>query len=401
MDSQAIDRLASAHPRMRALDQAFYTEPEIYCRDIERIFMRSWLYAGHLSEIPNVGDWMLFNLERESVIVVRAANDRVQALVNVCRHRGSRICLLPRGRGKLLTCPYHGWSYDLDGRLRSAAHMGEDFDPSELSLKRIACEVLEGLIFVNFAARPAAFEPVRAALSECLAPYRLDGAQVAHRQVYPMAANWKLAVENYTECYHCAPAHPEYSRGHILAHPHMKTSEIYDEMLERAPACGMSDEQVNRIYRNATGFGADFLYERYPLIRGHLTGSQDGQPVAPLLGDISDYYGGATDFQVGPVTFALAYCDYVVLYAFRPSGVGRSECDITWLVNGDAREGKDYDVEQLTWLWDVTTEADKRIIENNARGVGSRFYEPGPLSGIETYTWKFLEWYLEAMGADG
>lgn len=397
MDQKAITQLAEQQPRMRALDQAFYRDPAIYQQDMERIFLNSWLYVGHQSEIPKVGDWFTYELDIESVIIIRSAEGRISALLNVCRHRGSRICVEASGRSKRLTCRYHGWTYDLDGQLRAAAHMGEGFDKSGIALKKIHCEVLEGMIFINFADEPASFEPAREALSECLTPYHLGTARVAHRQSYLMDANWKLTVENYTECYHCSPAHPEYSRGHSLADPEHKTAHLYDAMFARAPACGLSDRQVNCIYLDAAGFGADYMYERYPLVRGHLTGSEDGQPVAPLMGDITDYYGGATDFQVGPVTFALAYCDHIVIYAFKPLCLDQADCDITWLVDGNAEEGRDYDKEKLTWLWHVTTEADKRIIEHNAEGVNSRFYAPGPYSQMETYTWKFVEWYLETM----
>ena len=131
--------------------------------------------------------------------------------------------------------------------------------------------------------------------------------------------------------------------------------------------------------------------------RGHVTGSEDGKPVAPLLGTIRDYDGGATDLQIGPVTFGLMYCDHVVLYRFTPLTPDTADCDITWLVRGDAEEGVDYDKDKLTWLWDVTTHADKNIIERNQQGVNSRFYEPGPLSTMEDYTWKFLSWYLDAI----
>lgn len=397
MDQKEIARLAEVRRPRTALAQTFYTAPDVYREDIDRIFMNCWLYAGHVSEIPGVGDWFLFELDAESVIVIRAEEGRVNALLNVCRHRGSRICLEPCGKSKRLTCQYHGWTYDMEGRLRAAAHMGEGFDKSEISLKSVACEVLDGMIFINFSERPSPFGPVRVDLAECLAPYHLGAAKVAHRQVYPIEANWKLSVENYTECYHCAPSHPEYSRGHSLAEPSDDHMGLYEEILERAPSCGLAEKQVNRKYLNASGFGADCLYERYPMVRGHVTGSQDGQQVAPLLGDINDFFGGCTDFQIGPVTFALAYCDYVVIYAFRPLSVDRSECDITWLVRGEAEEGKDYDRDKLVWLWDVTTEADKRIIENNAAGVNSRFYEPGPLSNMENYLSAFLDWYVDAL----
>jgi Rieske 2Fe-2S family protein len=397
MKQDDIQNLLGAQPRMRALAQPFYADPDIYARDIETVYLRSWLYAGHQSEIPEPGDWFLYELERESVIIVRDDQGAINALVNVCRHRGSRVCLKARGHSKRLACRYHGWVYGLDGALLAARQMDDDFDLSAHGLRRIHCEVLHGMIFINFADDAAPFEPVRAALGSCLDPYQLGSAKVARRREYPMQANWKLAVENYTECYHCAPAHPEYSRGHILAHPDLEREAAHAKIRAAASACGLGDREVNRIYLNAEGFGADYAYERYALIRDHLTGSEDGQPVAPLLGGITDYFGGCTDFQVGPVTFALAYCDYVVIYAFRPLGLDRSTCDITWLVRGDAVEGQDYDLDRLTWLWDVTTEADKRIIEHNAAGVNSRYYRPGPYSKMETYTWKFTEWYLEAL----
>lgn len=397
MEKHEISALIDAHPVRTALDQAFYTDADIFERDISEIYLKSWLYAGHVSEIPKVGDWLLFEMAEESVIIVRSAEDQISALLNVCRHRGSKICIENKGCAKKLVCRYHAWVYELDGQLRSAAHMQDDFDKSGLSLKKIHAEVLEGMIYVNFAEEPAPFASIRDVMTECLAPYQLGKAKVAHRQTYPIEANWKLSVENYTECYHCAPSHPEYSRGHSLAKPGARATDLMEQVMSRAVDCGLSSKVVNRIYLDADGFGADCAYERYPMWRGHMTGSEDGQPVAPLLGDIKGYDGGTTDFQVGPVTFALAYCDYVVIYRFTPVSQGKSECDITWLVSGDAEEGKDYDKGKLTWLWDVTTAADKRIIENNAKGVSSRYYVPGPLSTMEDFTWKYLSWYLAAI----
>jgi len=397
MDKNELMALIDNQPARTSLDQAFYTDPDIYQRDIDEVFLKSWIYAGHLSEIPDIGDWFLFEMAGESVIIVRQDSESVSALLNVCRHRGSIICSEKRGCSKKLVCRYHGWSYDLDGRLHSAAHMPDGFDKSGIRLGKIHAEVLEGMIFINFAEQPASFEPVREDLRDCLRPYRIDRAKVAHRQTYFINANWKLSVENYTECYHCAPSHPEYTRGHSLAKPGARASEAMKQVMARAGACGLSERAVNRIYLDEPGFGTGYAYERYPLWRGHITGSEDGKPVAPLMGEIRGYDGGTTDFQVGPVTYALAYCDYIVIYRFTPVSLSESECDITWLVNGDAEEGRDYDKARLTWLWDITTQADKRIIENNAAGVRSRFYKPGPYSTMEEYTWKFMNWYLQTI----
>jgi Rieske 2Fe-2S family protein len=397
VNEQEIMALAEAQPEHYALAQAFYRDPDIYRHDIEQIFLKSWIYVGHQSEIPKVGDWFLFEFDRESVIIVRSAENKINALLNVCRHRGSRVCVESSGCSKRLTCRYHGWTYDLEGRLRAASQMGESFDKSAIGLKKIHIGMLDGLIFVNFADDPAPFSLVQEGLSDCLRPYELENAKVVRRESYPIASNWKLAVENYSECYHCAPAHPEYSRGHSLAIPDLRNVELCKEVMGRAAACGLSAEKVNHMYLDAPAFGADFSFDRYPLIREHVTGSEDGKALAPLLGDIRDFDGGATDMQVGPVTFALLYCDHVVIYRFTPRTLDTTDCDITWLVRGDAVEGKDYNIEKLTWLWDVTTHADKTIIERNQQGVNSRYYVPGPLSKMEDYTWKFLSWYLETL----
>lgn len=399
MDLQAIRNLIAGHQTGYALEQAFYQDPDIYARDIEQIYMKSWLYAGHESEIPKVGNYFLFNFTTESVIIVRNAADEISALVNVCRHRGSRVCLEASGKTSRLTCQYHGWTYALNGELLGAAQMPESFDKTRYSLKKIHLRSLQGMIFVNFADQPACFDPIEDDLTECLRPYRLDRAKVAHRQSYPIAANWKLAVENYCECYHCAPAHPEYSRGHGLAIPEEQYADELRQVMARAVSCGLSEKVVTNFYLQSGEPGTERSYERYPLLRGHVTGSEDGKPVAPLLGDIKDYDGGATDFQVGPVTYALAYCDHIVLYRFTPLSVDSTDCDITWLVNESAEEGKDYDLKKLTWLWDVTTIADQYIIERNQEGVNSRFYAPGPYSKMENFTQIFVAWYVKTIAA--
>ncbi len=170
------------------------------------------------------------------------------------------------------------------------------------------------------------------------------------------------------------------------------------EVMARATSVGLTQHFVNRSWLHAEQFGLEYSFDRYPLFRGHLTGSRDGKPVAPLLGSITGYDGGTTDLHLGPMTFGLAYCDHVVLYRFTPRGLHLTDCEITWLVNENAVEGKDYDLANLIWLWDVTTIADKAIIERNQAGVDSRYYVPGPLSpSMEPFTQQFLNWYVAAM----
>lgn len=380
-----------------ALPGLVYKSPELYEDEIRRIFLRAWHYVGHVSEIPRKGDYILFEMAGESVILVRDGEGNVNAMLNVCRHRGSRICDAASGHETLLTCKYHGWTYGLDGTLKAAANTPEGFDKARWPLKRVHCRVFDGMIFINFAETPAPFDDIVNDLSAPFAPYDLAHAKVAHKQNYPIESNWKLAVENYCECYHCAPAHPEYSQGHGRAIPFPSMKPMLDEVMQRAPAAGLTQHDIKNSWLAAGKFGTDRGFERYALLRGHETGSRDGKPVAPLMGSIKAYDGGATDLHLGPMTFGLAYCDHVVLYRFAPRGLRKTDCEITWLVNEKAVEGKDYDTAALTWLWDITTIADKEIIERNQAGVDSRFYEPGPLSPMEDFTRRFLQWYVTTM----
>jgi Rieske 2Fe-2S family protein len=380
-----------------ALPRALYQDPDVYEAEIRRIFLKAWHYVGHASQVPGRGDYFLFEIAGESVIIVRDGEGRVNALLNVCRHRGSRICDAPAGRESRLTCKYHGWTYGLDGSLKALGFAPEGIDKSRYGLKRLQARVFQGLVFINFDPDAVPFDVIENDLGPLLAPWDLAHSKIAHRQNYPISANWKLTVENYCECYHCLPAHPEYSVGHGRALSRKDCEVKLEEVLIRSEQVGLSRGQTRHSWLDAGALGTDRDFERYPLLRGHLTGSRDGKPVAPLMGAITGYDGGTTDLHIGPMTFGLAYCDHVVLYRFTPRGLRNTDCEITWLVNGTAVEGRDYDRAALTWLWDVTTIADKTIIERNQAGVDSRFYEPGPLSPMEDFTQRFMEWYVATM----
>ena len=253
------------------------------------------------------------------------------------------------------------------------------------------------MIFINFDNDPVSFEPIERDLDECLQPYGLEKAKVAHIQSYPIKANWKLAMENYCECYHCIPSHPEYAEAHGRSYPDKEIMGLLEQVLQKGEKIGLSSCYVNNDWLASGGVGIDRSYDRYPLLKGFVTGSRDGKALAPLLGDIKDYDGGTTDMHIGPTTFFLAYCDHIVIYHFKPLTIDTADCEITWLVNGSAVEGIDYILDDLIWLWDVTTIADKRIIENNQKGVNSKFYEPGPYTKMEDFEQGFIDWYLDLM----
>ena len=394
MNQSDIDELVASHQPGHALERGFYRSADVFETEVQRIFLKSWLYVGHHSQVPEIGDFFLFHIVGESIIIVRSADDQINALVNVCRHRGSRVCLEEQGSASRFVCPYHAWTYDLEGNLKGAPQVMDKIDVSKYPLRRIKLENFHGMLFINFD-ESADFEPIAADLDAPLAPYDIANTKVAHRQNYPIDSNWKLAVENFCECYHCIPAHPEFAVGHGGARPKEKVADLKKEVIGRAEACGLSSKMSGVSWDSSQPIGMDRYFERYPLLKGQVTGSRDGKPVAPLLGTIKDYDGGATDTQIGPVSYGLLYCDHVILYRFTPTAVDATDCEVTWLVRDSAVEGQDYELDDLIWLWDVTTIADKRIIQDNQRGVNSRFFVPGPFTPMEYFTQQFTEWYLD------
>ncbi|MGI9284728.1 MAG: aromatic ring-hydroxylating oxygenase subunit alpha [Pseudomonadales bacterium] len=386
-----------------AIDQYFYRSHLTYEKELDAIFFKSWLYAGHISQIPNNGDYFLYDVGEDSIIINRDHNGQVSASFNICRHRGARVCEQPEGNCKTFVCPYHGWVYNTDGSLKAARHMdiGEGFDDANYGLKKPQLEVFHGLIFVNCNQDAATFTPDMEKVAPALAAYDLNNAKVAHQQTYTVDANWKLALENYLECYHCATSHRAYAALHTLKDLHCNVQSVNDAMLARAEEItgipGITTD-VYHVYTKEPHFGGGAYTSRYALYEGYKTGSENGQPVAPLMGDIKDYDGGAGDFQFGPLTFMLNYPDHCVLYRFTPRGLTETDMTIVWFVRADAEEGVDYSKDAVTWLWHNTTLEDEFIIRRNSEGVNSRFFEPGPYNPeFEALCMDFIEWYLLAI----
>ena len=396
---RSIEELIAAHRPGFSLDQRFYTDPAIYELELDRIIYRYWIFAGHVSQFAEPGDFRVLKVAGESAIIVRSKDGGLNGFANVCRHRGSLVCLEESGNTDKFACPYHGWMYDLDGKLFAARDMPENFDKESHSLKPVSVEVVHGLVFVCFTDEPLSLESCRRDLAEPMAMFDFENLKVAAQKTYDIPANWKLSIENYQECYHCATAHPDYARMHTLMLGDERKARVQDKMKERMEACGLRDIRIDFTDAAAPPGEMGYAYSRTALFDKYSTGSDDGRPVAPLLGELSDYDKGASDFNFGPFSFMLAYSDHVVAYVFTPIDHNNSRCEIYWMVRSDAEEGKDYDVERLTWLWDVTTIADKEIIVNNSKGVHSKYYEPGPFSEMEKEERSYIDWILRELRA--
>jgi len=380
---RSVSALIADHRWGHALASEFYKRDDIFELDIALLQDR-WTCVGHASEVSSPGDWTTAELGAESVIVARGDDGALRALANVCRHRGSRVCVEARGTARVLVCPYHAWSYGLDGLLRQARNMPAGFDPAAHALKALPLKEIGGLIFISFGDHPPDFERAGEGLGRMTDHYGWAKARVAERRSYSVAANWKLVLENYHECYHCAPAHPEFSRLHALARPSERRLR-----LDIDPATGWSDleawdaapdgAEVARVMRSALSAECE-------------TGSEDGRRLAPLMAP--GLSGDCVFAELGFLSAFLAYADYGLIYRFIPRGVMTTDMEVTWLVHPDAKAGRDYDPARLTWLWDVTSLADKRIIETNQAGVLSRHYAPGPFSLMEPGALAYVDRYL-------
>lgn len=393
----------------RSLPRRFYADEDIFKRDLAALTATQWLLIDHVSRIPRAGDYFLFSIGGESLIIVRAKDDAVHALYNVCRHRGSRVCLEAEGHAAALVCPYHAWTYGLDGQLRGAGAMAENFDKAEHGLQRAHVRVASGFIFVCLApAQPPAFEGFISRLSPYLAPHAFESAKVAKRINYPTAANWKLIIENFLECYHCKPAHATYCSVHnadkLLAFgagPGSAAPELAQKFSSQMAAW----EAMARSKGFLTGMFADppespFFQacSRVPVGDGFLTESIGGKPLAPLMGGYREYDYAQTAVTFNPLGHVISSSDHAVVFRFTPRGPLSTDVEALWLVRGDAVAGRDYDPEFLIKLWDITLREDKTITENNQAGVLSAHYSPGPHSKHESRISDFVAWYAERLG---
>ena len=389
-----------------SLDQRFYCDDAVFEADMREIVSRKWLVAGHIDRVRRKGDYFLFKVGRESIIVVRSDETTVSAFYNVCRHRGSLICTEPSGRITRLTCPYHAWSYGLDGALLAARLMPDDFSRAQNGLHPCHVRVFHGLIFVNLTdGEPVDFDSTFGDLSPYLDFHGIAEARIAHAQSYPTTANWKLVVENFVECYHCAPSHPEFTSMHqpealiaFGAGPSSGPAEAVDAYLptlkaweKRAAALG---RPIGTIDDGPESTHLRLLLQR-TIREGYDSETEDGRPAAPLMGKRLAFDQGRMYLSFSPFTQLVATNDFAVLFQFAPRTTLATDVDLYWLVDGKATQ---VNVPKMIWGWDRTTQQDKIITENNQAGILSARYRPGRYSEHERRVVTFQHWYLAQYG---
>ena len=384
-----------------SLEQAFYRNPDIFALERELWFPRQWVIVAHVSEVPKKGRYIVRQLFDEEIIVVRHGDGEadISTYYNVCTHRGSRLCTKD-GRGRLLVCPYHAWSFRLTGELQTQRDLPEDVDPEALGLHKVPTRSVGGLVMCGLDALALPdIDPLARGLSQGLREHGVDQARIVMRKSYPTKANWKLVLENFFECYHCRPAHPEYFRvnGHVKVTA-MRDANKATEWLKEIEAWHsiIGDAEFHKGAWEAGGLDrVPYAMHRKPIGSGRKTLSDDGEPVSRLMGGRTEYDGGETGFRIGRLSFLSAPNDYLCMVQMIPRDVNATDVILTWLVDKDA--DSEVDAGKIAWMWDVTTMQDKKIVEDNADGISSRAYRPGPYTPLELQTAFFVATYLSEM----
>ncbi|WP_136068856.1 aromatic ring-hydroxylating oxygenase subunit alpha [Modicisalibacter radicis] len=388
------------HERQRnfSLPQPFYNDARLFALDMQEIFAKEWLFVAMTCEIPAKGNFVTVEIGDNSVIVVRGAEGQVHAFHNVCRHRGSRLCVKDKGKVAKLVCPYHQWTYELDGRLLFAgSDMGSDFDLAAYGLKPVNVRTAGGFIFVSLAEQPPAIDDFLVTLEHYLEPYRMDEVKVAVESSIVEQANWKLVLENNRECYHCNGAHPELlnSLQEFDDTDDPRATPDYKALVARKQADWDGDSVPWQLKR----FGKRNRLTRTPLLDGIVSMTMDGKPGCnKLMGRLASADMGSLRILHLPNSWNHFMGDHAVVFRVLPLGPQQTVVTTKWLVHKDAVEGVDYDPAALRQVWDATNDQDRRLAEENQRGINSMAYEPGPYS--ETYEFgviDFLDWYSERM----
>jgi len=397
-DSDILSLLMSRRPGY-SLPQAFYTDADVFQADMKNIWHREWIFALPSAELPKTGNYVTLQIGAYSVIVVRGSDGQIRSFHNSCRHRGSRICSSAKGSSPKLVCPYHQWTYELDGKLLWAREMGPDFKPADHGLKPVHCADVSGMVFICLADVAPDISELKAKAAQYLGPHDLSNLKVAHQSTIIEKGNWKLVLENNRECYHCSGSHPSLCRTfsddpHIVGGGDAAGSNMGQAHIDRCEAAGLPSKY--HIHESE-----QWRFVRIPFLADAVSYTMDGKAaVNRRVGKMPFDNAGSCLFFHYPNSWNHFLSDSVLTFSVLPVGPMETRVTTTWLVHKDAEEGKDYDLKRLTEVWEHTNDEDRQIVEENQIGILSPAYEPGPYSPVqESGVIQFIDWYSRTLEA--
>jgi Rieske 2Fe-2S family protein len=358
MKCKVIPTVPSPPPAVpKTLPARYYTDSDLFRRELGNFFFEDWICAGRAEMIPHPGDYFLREIAGESIIVVRSDSGSIEAFYNVCRHRGTRLCSAAEGSfAGRIQCPYHGWTYALDGRLLGAPHMDASlFDRHAYPLHKLHADIWDGHVFINARPQPEALAVQLADLPARFAPWRMAELRFHRRIVYDIRANWKLIVANYNECLHCPVLHPTLNR-------------LTDYM-------GADNESPQPTYIGGSmGFRG-----------GAETMSLDGRRRRDYLPGLSAAERNRVCYYViYPNLLLSLHPDYMMTHTIWPRALDRTEVICEWYFHPAELAKPDFVADDAIEFWDITNREDWRIVELSQAGIQSRAYTPGPYSARES-----------------
>jgi len=352
------------------LPQKYFVSPDVFLEEQEKIFSRHWVLVGHQGQIDKPGDFFVTEVGDESLIIARDQKQGIRGFYNVCRHRGTRLCEESSGHAAVIQCPYHAWTYALDGRLVGAPHMDEVrwFRKEKYSLRSVNISVWEGFIFVNLAEDATPLEEWFAPLAGKFADWNLPTLRSAKRVEYDVKANWKLMFENYSECYHCPGVHPMLSK--------VSPYDSAENDLTEGPFLG-GFMKINR--------GKSLTMSGEACAMKIAEDAHDGE------GEQVFYY------SIFPNMLLSLHPDYVMVHQLWPQAPNHTLILCDWLFHPDAFNRDVFRPEDAIEFWDITNKQDWHVCELSQQGIESRAYEPGPYSSRESIPAAWDREYLRQL----
>jgi Rieske 2Fe-2S family protein len=379
----------------KTLAQQYFVSPEVFAEEQDRIFSKQWVLVGHQSQLAEAGDYFVAVVAGESLIIVRDKDGELHGFYNVCRHRGTRLREDRNGHLSAIQCPYHAWTYGLDGRLIGAPHMDDvpGFDKADYSLHAASLALWEGFIFVNLADSPASLEQWFAPLAGKFSRWNLAALRSAKRIEYDVQANWKLIFENYSECYHCPGVHPELSK--------ISPYDSSENDLTDGPFLGgfmrIGKGKSLTMSGNACALGiADSspAHDRAP--------ARNRNPSQEIENDYDhehehDGKNRVFYYSIFPNMLLSLHPDYVMVHQLLPQSPERTLIFCNWFFHPGAFEREDFNPHDAIEFWDMVNKQDWHVCELSQQGISSRAYEPGPYSARESIPAAWDREYLRHM----
>lgn len=362
----------------QGLPSRFYYDAEHHERELRALWYRNWIYLCRAATLPDARSFRTFTIGNQNILVLRDERGVLRAFHNTCRHRGSALCTVQEGRfrSKFITCPYHGWSYDLRGRLAAVPGLGisEEFDKRNFPLYDVAVAEWGGFVFVNLEGGEPPLEEALRPNGQRLANWPLAELTVGHVMRKSLACNWKVFWENFNECYHCPGVHAELTK--LVPIYGRSISNQYDD-----PDWESHRDDPDPKFRGG-------------LREGAVTWSMDGQSRSASFPDLTEEERGAGHrFVIAwPTMYVVGHIDYVRIVSMRPLGPEETELTVEWLFPAETPADKNFDLENVVAFGRLVVQQDGVACELNQRGLRSLAHRQGVLMPQEHAVWAFHEW---------